>query len=158
MTTSEKLRCTPSIFLKKLPTLIPAKVKGIIGPTWTTSLPSLAVTAMRNCNKTEGRSILFCAVFAQLPIITGPYPWLAGWHNCHLVFSDAGNFHGDLPKKTDYTWQTMKCKSHSNSRLQIFPSSRSQSEFIFTEFLWHRSHISHVTVVSEMHERLSRKT
>lgn len=78
--------------------------------------------------------ILFHAVFAQLPIITGPHPWLAQGHDCHLVFSDAGNFGGDLQRKTDYTWQTTKCKSRSNSSLQIFPSSRSQSEFIFTEF------------------------
>lgn len=156
-TTAEKLRNAPSIFLKKLPTSIPAKVKGIIGQTWATSLPPLPVMAMRNCNKTEGRSILFHAVFAQLPVLTGPHPWLAQWH-CHLVFSDVGNFGGDRQKKTDYTWQTMKCKSRGNSSLQILPSSRLQSEFIFTEFLWRRSHISHVTVVSEMHERLSSKT
>lgn len=56
MTITEKLRKAPSIFLKKLPTSVPAKVKGIIGLTCATSLPPLPVSAMRNCSKTEERS------------------------------------------------------------------------------------------------------
>lgn len=63
---------------------------------------------------------------------------LVSWNqrNSHLASSDAGNFGGDLQKKADYTWQTMKCKSGRTSSLQIFLSSKSQSELIFTEFFY----------------------
>lgn len=111
------------------------------------------VTLTRNYNKTEGKSILFHAVCA-VPSVTGPHTWLAQWAGTNTIVIWCPQMQATLVetfRKRQTTHGRLRNANLVALLVYRFSPAQDLNLNLFSQnFLWCRSHVSCVIIVSDL--------